>query len=82
LADRERRIIDGKVVYVDTGSGDARTNPLYACEVGPPDEDGHRPVLNWMAFDPKYGPESVAQIEWHVAHGTPGAELWEVGVPV
>lgn len=58
-------------------------NPLYSCQVE------YRTigtiqvgvVHSWMAFDPKYGPENQEQIEWHLKHQTPGAELWEVGAP-
>lgn len=50
-------------------------NPLYAVA-----RDGDN-FAHWMAFDPRHGPESEAQIEWHLEHNTPGAELWEVGVP-
>ena len=52
-------------------------NPQYACAVDK--ETGQ--VHVWMAFDPKYGPETEAQIQWHKDHGTPGAETWEIGVP-
>lgn len=58
-------------------------NPLYAMEVIPVgDGTGRSVIKHWMAFDPYYGPESEKQIEWHVAHGTPGAETWEVGKPI
>lgn len=58
-------------------------NPLYSMEIVPhPYEVGKYVIKHWMAFDPEYGPESEKQIEWHVAHGTPGAEAWEVGKPI
>jgi hypothetical protein len=86
MANRQRIKQDGKYVYVDTDTGDATTNPYFSCETTEvKDQDGNvlgKAVLNWMAFDPKYGPENEQQIEWHVAHGTPGAEKWEVGVPL
>ena len=50
-------------------------SPLYAVDL----VDGV--FEHWMAFDPRYGPENKEQIEWHVDHKTPGAELWEVGAP-
>ncbi len=55
-------------------------NPLYASETVY-DSEGNGQVLHWMAFDPRYGPSSDSQIEWHIKRGTPGAELWEVGQP-
>lgn len=58
----------------------ADPNPVYACQVVRT-TDGEGQVLHWMAFDPRYGPSSESQIDWHVKHGTPGAELWEVGQP-
>lgn len=79
---RQRIRKNGRYAYVDTDAGDAHTNPLYSCEVLGKPGDEVRLVATWMAFDPKYGPESDKQIEWHVAHGTPGAETWEVGVPL
>ena len=58
-------------------------NPLYACEVVPHPLDPEVGVVKtWMAFDPRYGPESERQIEWHRRAGTPGASSWEVGKPV
>ncbi len=57
-------------------------SPLYALALGPPSTDGVRQVRSWMAFDPQYGPEQERQITWHIEHETPGAETWEVGVPV
>jgi hypothetical protein len=42
-------------------------NPLYAEKPG--------------AFDPRYGPDTQEQIDWHLRRGTPGAEGWEVGQP-
>lgn len=42
-------------------------NPMFAANPG------------W--FDPRYGPDSQSQIDWHIARGTPGAETWEVGKP-
>lgn len=57
-------------------------NPIYASAIVMDEETGHGFVSNWMAFDPKYGPESEKQIEWHRDHGTPGAEKWEVGKPI
>lgn len=77
---------DGKLVYVDDDAGDALTNPEYACETTTVrDADGNvlgQAVLNWMAFQKRYGPETQEQIDWHIAHGTPGAEKWKVGVPL
>jgi hypothetical protein len=81
LADRIKVKQDGKMVWVDPDEGDARTNPMFSCEVLGKKGDEHRPVVNWMAFDPRYGPDTEAQIAWHIAHGTPGAETWEVGTP-
>jgi hypothetical protein len=52
-------------------------SPLYAVE-----RQADGTFSHWMAFDPKYGPASQAQIDWHIEHGTPGAEDWEVGVPL
>lgn len=52
-------------------------NPMYACDVDP--ETGE--VHVWMAFDPRYGPESQEQIDWHIKRQTPGSDTWEVGVP-
>ena len=57
-------------------------NPIYAADVVTDEETGVGVISNWMAFDPKYGPESERQIEWHKEHGTPGAEKWEVGKAV
>ncbi len=51
-------------------------SPEFACQVT---SEGR--VLSWMAFDPRYGPESESQIEWHRKSGTPGADRWEVGKP-
>lgn len=56
-------------------------NPLYACQVVYDEETGIGMILDWMAFDPKYGPESQAQIDWHIAHDHPNASEWEVGKP-
>jgi hypothetical protein len=59
-------------------------NPLYACHIERglvPSNPGIGVVHSWMAFDPRYGPENEDQIEWHINHGTPGAETWEIGKP-
>ena len=56
----------GRVKYVQPAEFDP--NPLYC------------PDLR-MAFDPKYGPVTEAQIEYHRKRKTPGAEEWEVGQP-
>lgn len=84
MSDRQRIRKDGKTVYVDTGEGDARTNPEYSCDVEYVEVGGQRIgiVQNWMAFDPRYGPENQQQIDWHIAHGTPRAESFEIGVPL
>jgi hypothetical protein len=58
------------------GAGDP--SPLYACDVT---ADGR--VLDWMAFDPEYGPESQAQIDWHRGeHGEAFVRGWKVGLPL
>ena len=54
----------------------APNDPLYSLDI-----NKHGRVSHFMAFDCRYGPESQAQIDWHVKNGTPGAETWEVGVP-
>lgn len=74
---------DGKLVYVSPA--DLDPDPILACEVEWRDlPSGSRigVVHNWMAFDCRYGPDEQAQIDWHVKHGTRGAESWEVGQPV
>lgn len=53
-------------------------SPEYAVLVDPATGFVH----HWIAFDPRYGPESEKQIEWWRDHGYPGAEDWEVGTPV
>lgn len=73
---------DGKLVYVTEAEYDH--DPMLAVAVEYVEGPGGQKlgvVQNWMAFDPRYGPENEQQIEWHVAHGTPGAEKFEVGVP-
>lgn len=67
------------------------SDPMYACEIvwreNPQFGDPRFPdaperigvMKQWMAFDPYYGPESEAQIEWHKANGTPGANEMVVG---
>lgn len=77
MADRTRQRRDGKIVYISEDVGDAHTNPEYSVAVR---EDGT--LDHSMAFLRNYGPERQDQIDWHVAHGTPGAESWEIGVPV
>lgn len=61
----------------------ADPNPLYACAVvyAPDDKDkkGVAVVKSWMAFDPRYGPETQEQLDWHIANEIPGANQWEVG---
>jgi hypothetical protein len=53
-------------------------DPLFACDVTP---DGG--VVDWMAFDPEYGPESQAQIDWHRRqHGERFVRGWHVGQPL
>lgn len=53
------------------------SDPAVALDVNP--DTGV--VQSWMAFDPKYGPETQEQIDWHVKRGTPGANTWDIGVP-
>lgn len=62
---------------------DVDFNPLYASAVVYTGEPGKSVgvIKSWMAFDPKYGPDSQEQIDWHIANSTPGAEQWEVGKP-
>jgi hypothetical protein len=83
MADRRAIRKDGKLVYTEATTFDP--SPYYACEVTEvKDSDGNvlgKAVLNWMAFDPKYGPDDQEQIDWHIAHGTPGAAKWKVGEP-
>ena len=61
-----------------TNWNDSTESPLYACAVAA----GGR-VVAWMAFDPEYGPESEAQIDWHRRqYGEPHVRGWEVGLPL
>jgi hypothetical protein len=66
-------------------SGPPESSPLYTCDVtGWCDCDQiagrHRHVEYSMAFDPIYGPESDAQIDWHRGeHGEAFVDGWEVG---
>lgn len=74
---RQRRIRkDGHLVYTTEYKYDP--GPRFACEVQEPDENGHRQITHWMAFDPKYGPESQAQIDWFTDRGVDTSE-WKVG---
>ena len=57
---------NGRMVWVEVAEYDP--NPLYCPE-------------NSAAFDPRYGPATEEQIEWHRKRGCPGAETWEVGQP-
>lgn len=81
VAQRQRIRKGGKLVYTEAAVYDP--SPLYACEVVPvKDAAGNtvaKIVFSWMAFDPQHGPDTEKQIDWHVSHGTPGAETWEVG---
>lgn len=57
---------NGKLVWVNVAEFDP--NPMFC-----PDRAG------W--FDPRYGPDTQEQIDYHVERGTPGADTWEVGEP-
>lgn len=56
-------------------------NPIFACRVVYDEETKIGHIVHDVAFDPKYGPDSQHQIDWHREMETPGAETWEVGVP-
>lgn len=57
-------------------------SPMYAFAIVRDETNGVGYVTHWMAFDPAYGPESEAQIEYWQRRGYPGAETWEVGKKV
>jgi len=53
-------------------------SPEFALDIDP--QTGE--VKHWMSFDPRTGPESEAQINYFAAREYPGADKWEVGVPI
>lgn len=77
LEGRQRRIRkDGHLVYTKELKYDH--GPLWAAEFGPPDHNGHRHLIQWMAFDPRYGPETQEQIDYFTDRGVDTSE-WKVG---
>lgn len=57
-------------------------SPEWACVLVKDEGTGLGRVSSWVAFDPRYGPETEAQIEYWQRRGYPGADTWEVGKKV
>jgi hypothetical protein len=71
---RKRIRQNGKLVWITPFEFDP--SPLCAVEVRPDGTLDHS-----GAFDPRYGPSSEAQIEYHEQLGQLDTTEWEVGQP-